>query len=145
MTVRIIEKGVEEISICNLLEELKKNPEISKCGAIFSFEGIVRGEETGKKTIQMDLTTPNQLETEKELKEIVSDVKQKYGVLEIAVVHYIGNFNPGDPLFLTAVSGSHRDETRKALHEIIERVKYELDFKKEEHTEDGTNIIMSGG
>lgn len=93
----------------------------------------------------MDLTTPNQLETEKELKELVYDVKQKYGVLEIAVIHYIGNFKPGDPLFLTAVSGSHRDETRKALNEIIERVKYELDFKKEEHTEDGTNIIMSGG
>jgi len=31
------------------------------------------------------------------------------------------------------------------LNEVIERVKYELDFKKEEHTEDGTNIIMSGG
>lgn len=145
MTVRIIEKGVEEISICNLLDELKKNPEINKCGAIFSFEGIVRGEETGRTTVKMDLNTPNRIETENELKEIVSDVKQKYGVLEIAVVHYIGNFLPGDPLFLTAVSGSHRDETRKALNEIIERVKYELDFKKEEHTQDGTNIIMSGG
>ncbi len=145
MTVRIIKKGVEDINIHSLIEGVKKNPEINKCGAIFSFEGIVRGEETGKTTVQMDLTTPDILETENELIEIVTEVREKYGVLEIAVVHYIGNFIPGDPLFLTVVAGSHRNESRKALNEIIERVKYELDFKKEEHTKDGTNIIMSGG
>lgn len=145
MTVRIIKKDVEEIGIYSLIDEMKNNPEINRCGAIFSFEGIVRGEETGKTTVKLDLTTPDITETENELKEIVSDVKKKYGVMEIAVVHYIGNFIPGDPLFLTVVAGPHRNESRKALNEIIERVKYELDFKKEEHTKDGTNIIMSGG
>jgi len=145
MTVKIIKKGVEDINICSLIEGVKKNPEIHKCGAIFSFEGIVRGTETGKTTVMMDLTTPDEKVAETELKEIVSDVIDKYGVIEIAVVHYIGNFKPGDPLFLTVVAGSHRKESREALNEIIERVKYELDFKKEEHTKNGTNIIMSGG
>lgn len=46
---------------------------------------------------------------------------------------------------MAVVAGSHRGETQKALNEIIERVKYELDFKKEEYTDGGTNIIMSGG
>jgi molybdopterin synthase catalytic subunit len=145
MTVRIIQKGVEDITINNLMDWVKKNPKIIECGAIFSFEGIVRGKETGKNTVKMDLTTPDQVETENELKSIVSEVKDKHGVIEIAVVHFIGTFTPKDPLFLTVVAGPHRNETREALNEIIERVKYELDFKKEEHTEDGTNIIMSGG
>jgi len=145
MTVRIIEKGVEEISIDSLINKVKKNPGIIECGAIFSFEGIVRGKETTKKTVKMDLTTPDLDETEKELKEIVSGIKNKHSVIEIAVVHYVGTFTPGDPLFLAVVAGPHRQETREALNEVIERVKYELDFKKEEHTEDGTNIIMSGG
>ena len=56
-----------------------------------------------------------------------------------------GSFKPGDQLFLTVVAGAHRHETKAALNDIIERVKYELDFKKEEHTDNGTNIIMSGG
>lgn len=48
-------------------------------------------------------------------------------------------------MFLAAVAGPHRHETRAALEEIVERVKYELDFKKEEQGSAGTNIIMSGG
>jgi len=145
MIIRIIEKGTESIKICDLMELVKTNPKIVECGAIFSFEGIVRGKEIDKTTLQMDLSTPDIEETENELHDIVNDIKDKHGIIEMAVVHYIGKFTPGDPLFLAVVAGAHRNETKAALNEVIERVKYELDFKKEEHTEDGTNIIMSGG
>jgi len=145
MIIRIIEKGTESIKICDLMELVKTNPKIVECGAIFSFEGIVRGKEIDKTTLQMDLSTPDIEETENELHDIVNDIKDKHGIIEMAVVHYIGEFTPGDPLFLAVVAGAHRNETKAALNEVIERVKYELDFKKEEHTEDGTNIIMSGG
>ncbi len=63
----------------------------------------------------------------------------------MGVVHYLGQFLPGDPMFLAVVAGAHRHETRAALEEIIERVKYDLDFQKEEHGSAGSNIIMSGG
>ena len=145
MIIRIIEKGTESIKICDLMEPVKTNPKIVECGAIFSFEGIVRGKEIDKTTLQMDLSTPDIEETENELHDIVNDIKDKHGIIEMAVVHYIGEFTPGDLLFLAVVAGAHRNETKAALNEVIERVKYELDFKKEEHTEDGTNIIMSGG
>ena len=145
MIIRIVEKGTESIKICDLMELVKNNPKIVECGAIFSFEGIVRGKEIDKTTLQMDLSTPDIEETENELHDIVNDIKDKHGIIEMAVVHYIGKFTPGDPLFLAVVAGAHRNETKAALNEVIERVKYELDFKKEEHTEDGTNIIMSGG
>ena len=145
MIIRIVEKGTESIKICDLMELVKNNPKIVECGAIFSFEGIVRGKEIDKTTLQMDLSTPDIEETENELHDIVNDIKDKHGIIEMAVVHYIGEFTPGDPLFLAVVAGAHRNETKAALNEVIERVKYELDFKKEEHTEDGTNIIMSGG
>ena len=145
MIVRIMEKDTESIKICDLMELVKDNPKIVECGAIFSFEGILRGKEMDKNTLQMDLNTPNLEETENELQDIVKDIKDKHGVIEIAVVHYIGKFTPGDPLFLAVVAGAHRYETKAALNDVIERVKYELDFKKEEHTDDGTNIIMSGG
>jgi molybdopterin synthase catalytic subunit len=145
MTVRIIEKTAETINICDLIDSVKTNPRIIECGVIFSFEGIVRGKEADKNTTKMDLTTPDLKETENELQDIVKDIQDKHGVVEIAVVHYIGKFSPGDPLFLAVVAGAHRHETKAALNDVIERVKYELDFKKEEHTDDGTNIIMSGG
>jgi molybdopterin synthase catalytic subunit len=145
MIARILKKGEESITINQLMDEVKKSPRIAECGALFSFEGIVREKEPGKNTEKMDLTTPDIKETESELEKIIRNVKNKYGVIEVAVVHYVGKFQPSDPLFLVVVAGSHRQETRSALNEVVEKVKYELDFKKEEHTADGTNIIMSGG
>ncbi|MCC7560317.1 MAG: molybdenum cofactor biosynthesis protein MoaE [Methanobacterium sp.] len=142
---RIIPDYEEIITLNDLTQKIKETPSIGECGAIFTFEGIVRGKDEVKTTDEMVLTSPDPEKTEKELEKILIQVQEKNGVKEIAVVHYLGHFKPGDPLFLVAVAGSHRHETREALEEIIERVKYELDFKKEEKGSAGSKIIMSGG
>jgi len=143
--VRIIKKDEEKITIPDLIKAVKKNPHIDRCGAIFTFEGIVRGEENDIKVKQLNLTTPDIEKTEKELKEIINEITEEFGVTEIAAVHYIGEFYTGDSLLLVVVAGGHRGETMDALKETIERIKFDLEFKKEEFTESGKNIIMSGG
>lgn len=135
----------DNITLMDLTGKIKKNSAIDECGAIFTFEGIVRGKDPSKTTDKIILTSPNPEKTEKELKNILKEVQEKHGVKNIAVIHYLGHFKPGDSLFLAAVAGAHRHETRAALEEIIERVKYELDFKKEEEGSAGSNVIMSGG
>lgn len=145
MMAHIINKGEKTLNINDLHQSLKRNRKIDECGAIFTFEGIVRGKEPGKNVTKIKLTNPHPESSEKELKTIITETKNKYRVTDIAVVHYVGEFSVGETLFLAAVAGSHREETQKALQEVIERVKYELDFKKEEYTRGGTNIIMSGG
>ncbi|GAB6056295.1 molybdenum cofactor biosynthesis protein MoaE [Methanobacterium alkalithermotolerans] len=145
MLVKLLEKDEELITIPDLLHQIKKSIKIDECGAIFTFEGIVRGEEKGKKVDKLILSTPDKLKTQKELESIAREVKEKFSVAEIGVVHYLGEFYTGDSLFLVAVLGNHRQETLDALTEIIERTKFDLDFQKEEHTTKGTNIIMSGG
>ena len=143
--VKIIKKDEEKVTISDLIKAVKKNPHIDRCGAVFTFEGIVRGEEEDIKVKQLNLSTPDIEKTEKELKEIINEITNKFGVTEIAAVHYIGEFYTGDSLLLVVVAGGHRGETLDALKETIERIKFDLDFKKEELTESGTNIIMSGG
>ena len=69
----------------------------------------------------------------------------KYNVFEISVVHFVGEFYTGDPLFLVVILGGHRGETYQALNEVVERVKHEVDFKKEEISNQGTKTIMAGG
>ncbi|BDZ68870.1 molybdenum cofactor biosynthesis protein MoaE [Methanobacterium ferruginis] len=142
---RIIPDGEKTSTITDLTQQIKNSPSINECGAIFTFEGIVRGKETLKTTDKIVLTTPNTEKTEKELEKILKEVQSEHGVKDIVVVHYLGQFKPGDSLFLVVVSGSHRHETRAALEEIVERVKYELDFKKEEIGSAGSKVIMSGG
>lgn len=145
MTIKLVKQAEDQISINQLLDEMKKIPEIRECGAIFAFEGLVRGEEGDLTTHTLNLTTKDHDKTQTELEKLVEDVKDKHQVKEVAVVHYLGKFQPGDPLFLVAVAGAHRQETRAALNEVIERVKYELEFQKEEETNRGNQIIMSGG
>jgi molybdopterin synthase catalytic subunit len=145
MIAHIITDSRETIKLYNIMEQLKLSPLLGECGALFSFEGIVRGKDKAKNTTKLILTTTNPEESEKKLKKIIGEVKDKYGVKEIGVVHFLGQFQPGDTLFLAVVAGAHRHESMAALEEIIERVKFELDFKKQEESSTGTNIIMSGG
>jgi molybdopterin synthase catalytic subunit len=142
---QIISDYSQVITLDDLTRKIKDSPAIGECGAIFTFEGIVRGKDEALTTEELTLTTPDPSKTEEELVDILHQVQEKHGVKDIAVVHYLGHFKPGDPLFLAAVSGGHRQETRAALEELIERVKYELDFKKEEKGSAGSKIIMSGG
>ena len=143
--VKIIQKDEEMITLSDLINHVKKNPKIDQCGAVFSFEGIVRGNENETKVKKLVMSTPDIKKTEKELKEIINETKNKYKVAEIVAIHYIGEFYIGDSLLLVVVAGGHRGETLDALKETIERIKFDLDFKKEEFTDSGTNIIMSGG
>lgn len=145
MLVKLIKKDEELVSITDLIDHIKKSQYIDESGAIFTFEGIVRGKEKDSEVEKLILSTPDINETQKSLETIVEEVKDKYSVKEIAVVHYLGEFFTGDPLFLVAVAGAHRQETLEALKEVIERTKFDLDFQKDEHTNQGTNIIMSGG
>jgi len=149
MVLKIVKKDDEYYEMQDLIDSLKKNNRVDEAGAIFTFEGIVRGTENsveGNKIVdKLILTIPDKEKAKKELENIVESVKIKYGVFEVAIIHFIGEFYTGDQLFLVAVLGPHRNETLDALKEVIERTKFDIDFKKEEISNTGTKIIMAGG
>lgn len=145
MTARIIEAKEDKISIADLVAELKKSKKIDYSGAIYTFEGFVRGKEENMDLEKLILTLPDKEKAISEIKSIIETAKIKYNVFEISVVHYIGEFYTGDSLFLVAVLGAHRDESLKALSEVIEKVKYDIEFKKEEISNQGKRTILAGG
>ena len=145
MVVKVIEAKEDKGTIPDLLNDIKKNTKVDYCGAIFTFEGIVRGKEENMDLEKLILTTPDRETTRKEIEAIVENAKIKFNVAEISVVHYIGEFYTGDSLFLVAVLGNHRGETLDALKEVIEKVKYDVEFKKEEISKQGTKTILAGG
>ncbi len=145
MVVRVIEAKEDKVTTADLIADLKKSNKIDYSGAIFTFEGIVRGKEENMTLEKLILTTPDRDKTQKEIEKIVENAKIKYNVNEISVVHYIGEFYTGDMLFLVAVLGNHRGETLEALKEVIETVKYDVEFKKEEISKEGTKTILAGG
>ena len=145
MVVRVIEAKEDKVIMADLIADLKKSNKIDYSGAIFTFEGIVRGKEENMTLKKLILTTPDKEKTQEEIEKIVENVKIKYNVFEISVIHYIGEFYTGDMLFLVAVLGDHRKDALEALKEVIETVKYDVEFKKEEISEEGTKTILAGG
>lgn len=145
MVVKIIENKEEKIEMADLIADLKKSKKVDYSGAIFTFEGIVRGKEEDMNLKKLVLSTPDVEKTTKEIENIVEEAKIKHNVFDISVIHHVGEFYTGDSLFLVAVLGNHRGETLDALKEVIERVKFDVDFKKEEISEEGVKTIMSGG
>ena len=45
MVIKIVEKDEEYFTIGDLIEDIKKSQRVDEAGAIYSFEGIVRGTE----------------------------------------------------------------------------------------------------
>ena len=145
MVVRVIEAKEDKITTADLIADIKKSTKVDYSGAIFTFEGFVRGKEENMNLEKLILTTPDKQKTQEDIEKIVENAKIKYNVYEISVVHYIGEFYTGDPLFLVAVLGGHRAETLDALKEVIEKVKFDVEFKKEEISKEGTKTILAGG
>ena len=145
MVIKIVEKDEEYFTIGDLIEDIKKSQRVDEAGAIYSFEGIVRGTEENKTVDKLTLTLPDKEKGLSEIETIVETAKVKHGVFEISVIHYIGEFYTGDQLFLVVVLGPHRGETLEALTEVVERVKHKKKKKKEELSNQGTKVIMAGG
>ena len=145
MVVRIIKKDDDVVTAADLIDDIKKSKKVDEAGAIFTFEGIVRGKEPGKKVDKLILKTPDIEKAEKEMNEIAEDVKTKFGVFEVNIIHYIGEFYTGDSLFIVAILGPHRQKSYEALIDTIERVKFDIDFEKEEISNQGSKTILAGG
>ena len=145
MVVKVINAKEDKITMADLIADLKKASKVDYSGAIFTFEGIVRGKEENMNLKKLILTTPDKNKTQKDIEDIVENAKIKYNVFEISVIHYIGEFYTGDSLFLVAILGGHRGESLDALKEVIEKVKFDVEFKKEEISDNGTKTILAGG
>lgn len=145
MIIKVIKAKEDKVTSADLIADLKKSSKIDYSGAIFTFEGMVRGKDENMHLEKLILSTPDIDETSKEIEKIVANAKIKYNVHEISVVHYVGEFYTGDTLFLVAVLGAHRNETLEALKEVIESVKFDVEFKKEEISKEGTKTILAGG
>ena len=73
MVVKVIQGKEDKVTMPDLLEDIKKNTKIDYCGAIFTFEGIVRGKEENMDLEKLILSTPDKEATAKEIEEIVEN------------------------------------------------------------------------
>ena len=117
------------------IDNIKKDPNYPKAGAIALFIGVVRGETLGKQAEKVEKLTIEAYEEKatEVLEKISSDLAQKPGIVNVQIHHLQGEFNVGDELVYLAVAGAHRTDVFPVLREAVERYKSEAPVFKKEH------------
>lgn len=116
-----------------MTNNVKKEPNFKKVGAITMFIGVVRGEtEKGEKVEKLELEAYEE-KANQTLAKICDDLRKKPGVTDVQIHHLLGEFSAGEDLVYVLVAGSHRQNIFPVLEEAVERYKSEAPIFKKEH------------
>jgi len=130
--------GVHEKGTFNAqdaVDNIKKDPNYHKAGAIGLFIGVVRGEtlESEKERVEKLTIEAYEEKADQVLTKISDELTQKSGIVNVQIHHLLGEFNVGDDLVYVAVAGAHRTDVFPVLREAVERYKSEAPVFKKEH------------
>jgi len=117
------------------VDNIKKDPNYHKAGAIGLFIGVVRGEtlESEKERVEKLTIEAYEEKADQVLTKISDELTQKSGIVNVQIHHLLGEFNVGDDLVYVAVAGAHRTDVFPVLREAVERYKSEAPVFKKEH------------
>ncbi|QJW96142.1 molybdenum cofactor biosynthesis protein MoaE [Frigoriglobus tundricola] len=107
------------------------------CGAVVLFLGTVRDLTGEQVTVFLDYDAYAPM-AEKKLAEIEADVRRKWPVGEIAMVHRLGRLGVGEVSVAVAVSCPHRGDAFNACRFAIDTLKELVPIWKKENAPDGT-------
>jgi len=102
-----------------------------KYGATSIFVGTMRDFNEGDNVKGMTLEHYPGM-TESQLGKIVSEAIQKWNIIDVLIVHRVGDVFPDDPIVLVAVWSSHRGDAFDVSRYIMEALKSKAPFWKKE-------------
>lgn len=105
-------------------------------GAVVTFDGIVRNNFEGRTVRYLEYEAYAEM-AEKKLAEIGEEVRRKFPVGEIAMVHRIGKLEIGESSIVIAVAAPHRHAAFEACAYAMDRVKEAVPIWKKEFFADG--------
>ena len=133
------EAGVHKkgtVSLPELIQKAKENPDFRKAGAITLFIGVVRGENRNGDTVQELELEAYEEKANEALTNICNDLRKKKGIVDVQIHHLLGEFNVGEDLVYVLVTGDHRKNLFPVLEEAVERYKSEVPIFKKEYVVD---------
>jgi molybdopterin synthase catalytic subunit len=105
-------------------------------GAICIFEGVVRNNSKGKRTLHLVYEAYDTMALKK-LEEIGIFVRQAWDIGCIAMIHRLGHLNIGETSVAVVVTSAHRRASFDACHYAIDKLKKVVPIWKKEFFEDG--------
>jgi len=114
------------------------NPQV---GAIVSFIGTVRDLHSSSIS-SMTLEHYPEM-TEKSLKSIVTEARERWNLQNVTIIHRIGKLKVNDQIVLVVTTSKHRQAAFESCYFIMDYLKTDAPFWKKESTEQNEEWVES--
>jgi MoaE-MoaD fusion protein len=122
----------QRIDAQRILDGLKRGED----GAALLFEGVVRNQTRGRKTMYLDYEAYEDMALQ-QMESLAAEALEKYQVRDVAIVHRLGRLQIGETSVLIAAVSAHRAAAFEACRWLIDTLKRKVPIWKKEYFEDG--------
>lgn len=122
----------ERIEAAFVLESIKRPED----GAAAIFEGIVRNQTRGRRTLYLDYEAYEDMAL-RQMEELAARALADFQIRDVAIVHRLGRLEIGETSVLIVVASAHRAASFDACRWLIDTLKRTVPIWKKEHFEDG--------
>jgi MoaE-MoaD fusion protein len=122
----------EPIDTAAIVAEIKRPAD----GAVVVFEGIVRDNSRGRRTLFLDYEAYEEMAL-KQMNGLIEQALSQFPIRKIAMVHRIGRLQLGETSVLIVVASGHRAAAFDACRWLIDTLKRTVPIWKKEHFADG--------
>jgi molybdopterin synthase catalytic subunit len=122
----------DPIDIASLVHDVRAPED----GAIVTFDGFVRNQSHDRATLYLDYEAYESMALAK-MREIAAQLREKYRIHRVAIVHRLGRLQIGETSVFIAVSAPHRAAAFDACRFAIDTLKRTVPIWKKEYFEDG--------
>lgn len=129
MTIALVR---EPIDLAGLQQQAKSGGD----GAICVFDGIVRDNTRGRRTLHLDYEAYEEMAL-KQMQELAEQAIAKFPVREVTLVHRLGRLVVGETSVLIIVASAHRGAAFDACRWVIDTLKKTVPIWKKEYFVDG--------
>jgi molybdopterin synthase catalytic subunit len=111
-------------------------------GAVCVFDGIVRDNTRGRRTLHLDYEAYREMALE-QMRRLAADAVERFGVRDVALVHRLGRLQVGETSVLIVVASAHRGAAFEACRWLIDTLKKTVPIWKKETFADG--VVWADG
>ena len=105
-------------------------------GAVCCFDGIVRDNTRGRRTLHLDYEAYEEMALE-QMRGLAAEALTRFGVRDVTLVHRLGRLIVGETSVLIVVASAHRGAAFDACRWLIDTLKKTVPIWKKEQFEDG--------
>ncbi|MFY9910100.1 MAG: molybdenum cofactor biosynthesis protein MoaE [Candidatus Sulfotelmatobacter sp.] len=115
-----------------LLEHIKSTDD----GAAVVFEGVVRNQTRGRRTLYLDYEAYEPMALQ-QMEALAEQALKQFRVRDVTMVHRLGRLEIGETSVLIVVASAHRAAAFEACRWLIDTLKRSVPIWKKEHFDDG--------